>query len=101
MPFYLIEQKGVPGKRLVEAGKPATALEHVIGDSFTVTKVDGRALLDAAKECEVEVAGAPDPEPEADVNEEKIVQSDAPANSRTNEPLTSEEAGEDEFGPRD
>ncbi len=64
MPFYVVEQRGVPGKRLVEADKPASALNHVIADSFTCKKVDGRELLDAAKECVVEIAGGPKEEPE-------------------------------------
>lgn len=71
MPFYVVEQKGVPGKRLVEADKPASALSHVVQGSFTITKVDGRELLDAVMndKCVVEVAGGPkepDPEPAAD-----------------------------------
>lgn len=64
MPFYLIEQRGIPGERLVEAEKPQTALNHIIEDSFTVRRVTDRELIDAAKRCEVEVAGAPKVEPE-------------------------------------
>lgn len=64
LPFYLIEQRGIPGERLVEAEKPQTALNHIIDDSFTVRRVTDRELIDAAKRCEVEVAGAPKLEPE-------------------------------------
>lgn len=88
MPFYKVEQKGVPGIRLVEAPRADSALKHVVEDAFEVTQVDGRALLDAAKAVNnnIEIAGAPReaPEPagnqpdsnEGDVNEERIVQSE-------------------------
>ena len=66
MPFYIVKQAGVEGQRLVEADKPAGALNHVIGDSFTATKVDGRELIDAAEaakdtEYGVEIAGVTKP----------------------------------------
>jgi len=67
MPIYIVEQRGVPGKRLVEADKPQGAINHVISDAFTCRKVDGRELIDAFKECgDLEVAGGPilQPEPE-------------------------------------
>lgn len=64
--FYLVEQRGVPGARLVEAERPASAINHVIDGAFSAKRVDGRELLDAAKDYEVEVAGAkPDPTPAA------------------------------------
>jgi hypothetical protein len=68
MPFYLVEQKGVPGARLIEADKPAGAINHVVGDTFSAKRVEGRELLDAAKNYDVEVAGdnkpsEPKPEP--------------------------------------
>lgn len=61
MPFYTVEQKGVPGIRLVEAPRADSALKHVVEDAFTVVQVDGRALLDAAKAVNnnIEIAGAP------------------------------------------
>ena len=64
MPFYLVKDKESGAKRLVEADKPQGALNHVIGTRFDCDRVDGRELLDAAKECEVEVAGGPLPEPD-------------------------------------
>lgn len=65
MPFYVVEQKGVPGKRLVEADKPAGALNHVVENQFDVKRVDGRELIDAWQECGgAERAGGPLPEPE-------------------------------------
>ena len=82
MPFYLVEQKGVPGARLVEADKPAGALNHVIEDTFDVKRVDGRELLEAAKQYEAEVAGVKPKEPDdsedegSEGEEPRIVQSD-------------------------
>lgn len=62
--FYLVEQRGVPGARLIEAERPASAINHVIDGAFSAKRVDGRELLDAAKLYEVEIAGAkPDPSP--------------------------------------
>jgi|JI10StandDraft_1071094.scaffolds.fasta_scaffold599618_1 hypothetical protein len=63
MPFYTVEQKGVPGKRLIEAEKPAGAVNHVVEDQFIVKRVDGRELLDAWQECggQAERAGGPAP----------------------------------------
>ena len=55
--FYLVEQRGVPGARLIEAERPASAINHVVDDAFSAKRVDGRELLDAAKLYEVEVAG--------------------------------------------
>lgn len=55
--FYLIEQRGVPGARLIEAERPAGAINHVVDGAFTAKRVDGRELLDAAKLYEVEIAG--------------------------------------------
>lgn len=70
MPFYIVEQKGVPGKRLVEADKPAGALNHVVENQFEVKRVDGRDLIDAWQECGgAERAGGPLPEPEPKENE--------------------------------
>ncbi len=65
MPFYTVEQKGVPGKRLIEAEKPAGAVNHVVEDQFIVKRVDGRELLDAWQECggQAERAGGPVPDP--------------------------------------
>ena len=59
--FYLIEQRGVPGARLVEADTPAKAKGHVVDGAFTVTRLEGRALIEAAKEHEVEIAGVTPP----------------------------------------
>jgi hypothetical protein len=56
MPFYLVTQKGIPGGRLIESEKPQGALQHVIADQFEVKRVDGRELLDAAKQYEPESA---------------------------------------------
>jgi len=56
----------VPGARLIEAERPASAINHVIDGAFSAKRVDGRELLDAAKLYEVEVAGAKgDPSPAA------------------------------------
>lgn len=68
MPIYLVEQRGVPGGRLVEATKPASAIEHVVQDCFICKRIDGRDLIEAARKYELEVAGAPKeaPEPDAD-----------------------------------
>lgn len=69
-PFYVVEQNGVPGKRLVEADKPAGALNHVVENQFEVKRVDGRDLIDAWQECGgAERAGGPLPEPEPKENE--------------------------------
>lgn len=78
MPIYLVEQKGVPGARLIEAEKPAGAINHVIDSSFTAKRLDGRELLDAAKLYDLEVAGVKpaDPPPPAG-NEEEHQQQDA------------------------
>lgn len=66
MPFYKIEQRGVPGLRLVEADTPAQARNHVVNGAFTTTKVDGRELIDAAKEHPIEIAGEKEEEKPAD-----------------------------------
>lgn len=114
MPFYLIEQRGVPGRRLVEAEKPQTALNHVIEDAFTVKRVTDRELVDAAKELEIEVAGAPKVEPEPE--QEKRV--DNPVDPDDTQPIVERDPddarddaqdkamnaypdGEDEFGKID
>lgn len=66
-PFYVVEQNGVPGKRLVEADKPAGALNHVVENQFEVKRVDGRDLIDAWQECGgAERAGGPLPEEKND-----------------------------------
>ncbi len=64
MPIYLVEQKGIPGARLVDAEKPQGAINHVVDSLFTCKRVDGRQLLDVAKLYELETAGAPKEEPE-------------------------------------
>lgn len=61
--FYLVEQRGVPGARLVEAERPASAINHVIDGAFSAKRVDGRELLDASKLYEVEIAGVKPADP--------------------------------------
>lgn len=64
--FYFVEQRGVPGARLIEAERPASAINHVVDGAFSAKRVDGRELIDASKLYEVEVAGVkPDPAPAA------------------------------------
>lgn len=54
----------MPGARLIEAERPASAVNHVVDGAFSAKRVEGRELLDAAKLYEVEIAGAkPDPTP--------------------------------------
>jgi hypothetical protein len=110
MPFYLIEQRGIPGERLVEAEKPQTALNHIIEDSFTVRRVTDRELVDAAKRCEIEVAGAPkvDPEPESarvdnpvDPDDSKPIVEPDPDAARDLRDDPAFPPGEDEFGKLD
>mgnify|MGYP000846789746 CR=1 FL=1 len=110
MPFYLIEQRGIPGERLVEAEKPQTALNHIIEDSFTVRRVTDRELVDAAKRCEIEVAGAPkvDPEPEparvdnpVDPDDSKPIVEPDPDAARDLRDDPAFPPGEDEFGKLD
>ena len=122
MPFYLIEQRGVPGKRLVEAEKPQGAINHVIADAFTCRKVDGRELLDAFKECgDAEVAGGPvvandpPPVPAETENPVEVKRVDNPVDPEDTKPIVERDpddardmrddpalpAGHDEFGPID
>lgn len=61
MPFYLVTQKGVPGGRLVEADKPGQALQFVIAQTFDAKRVDGRELLEAAREYEPECVNTTQP----------------------------------------
>ena len=115
-PFYVVEQRGVPGMRLVEAEKPQGAINHVIADAFTCRKVDGRELLDAFKKCgDAEVAGGPvvsnDPVP-VPVEEKRV---DNPVDPEDTKPIVERDpddardmrddpalpAGHDEFGPID
>lgn len=73
MPFYKVEQRGVPGLRLVEADTPAQARNHVVNGAFTTTKVEGRDLIDAAKEHTIEIAGEkPKDEPATDYADETV-----------------------------
>ena len=102
MPFYLIEQRGVPGDRLVEAARKDSALKHVIEDAFTVTEVDGRALLDAAKRCEIEIAGvkpAAEPEPEILPGGGRVDGVGAPDPDAQRDDAQDRAMNEDEFGP--
>lgn len=111
MPIYIVEQRGVPGKRLVEADKPQGAINHVISDAFTCRKVDGRELIDAFKECgELEVAGGPiaQPEPESvrvdndvDPDDSKVVVEPDPDDARDLRDDPALPPGEDEFGKLD
>lgn len=113
MPIYIVEQRGVPGKRLVEADKPQGAINHVISDAFTCRKVDGRELIDAFKECgDLEVAGGPILQPEA---EPETVRVDNPVDPDDSKPIVEPDPddardlrddpafppGEDEFGKLD
>ena len=113
MPIYVVEQRGVPGKRLVEAEKPQGAINHVIADAFTCRKVDGRELLEAFKECgDLEVAGGPvatvEPEeqPETvrvendvDPDDSKPVVEKDPDDARDLRDDPAFPKGHDEFGP--
>ncbi|WP_375188468.1 hypothetical protein [Sphingobium yanoikuyae] len=105
MPFYLVEQKGVPGVRFVEADKPATAINHVVGDSFSCTRVDGRDLVNAARQYECELAGGPKASPEPEP--EKLNGTDEPQPAAVNgadepavddEPVTVDQPEEPEAG---
>ena len=69
MPIYSVTQTGSLGlPRMVEATKPAEALNHVIADTFVVERVDGRDLIELTKAgVALETAGeAPNEEPEGD-----------------------------------
>lgn len=78
--FYIVEQRGVPGARLIEAERPASAINHVTEGAFTVKRVDGRDLLDAAKLYEVEVAGVkPTPAEPAAANPAPVENDPRPA----------------------
>lgn len=119
MPFYLIEQRGVPGERLVEAEKPQTALNHVIENAFTVRRVSDRDLIEAAKRCDIEVAGAPKVEPDpapvltngqpvvervqndVDPDDAKQIVEPDPDAARDKRDDPAFPPGEDEFGPLD
>lgn len=120
MPIYIVEQRGVPGKRLVEADKPQGAINHVISDAFTCRKVDGRELIDAFKECgDLEVAGGPilqpDQEPALTNGQPAVERVDNPVDPDDHKPIVEQDPddardrrddpafppGEDEFGKLD
>lgn len=97
MPFYLVEQKGVPGARLVEAEKPAGAINHVIGSTFTAKRLQDRDLIDAARTYDVEVAGAPVLEPE----EPKMTNGGNPGEPSSGDGLDPDaQPATDDFGER-
>lgn len=59
MPIYLVTDTETNAERLVEAPRPASATNYVVGKRFTTEAVADRELIAAAGRCELETTEMP------------------------------------------
>lgn len=66
MPIYAIKNNDTGQLRLVEAKRPISAVNHVVGTMFTVAEADARDGVELGRQGgTVEVAGEVSPDPDS------------------------------------